>query len=46
MSKQDDSDERKRASLPTRFGRKVSIMNRLAFVLILLGLLAVVMKHH
>lgn len=46
MSKQDDSEDRKRPSLPTRVGRGLSFMNKLAFVLLVLGLLAVVVRHH
>ena len=46
MSKQDDSDDKKRASLPTRVGRRLSFMNKLAFLFVVLGLLAVVSKHH
>jgi hypothetical protein len=46
MSKQDAPDDSKRPSLPTRVGRGLSFMNKLAFVLLVLGLLAVVLKHH
>ncbi len=46
MSKQGDSDEAKRAPLPTRVGRRLSFMNKLAFALVALGILAVLLKHH
>ncbi len=46
MSKQEDSHESKRAPLPKRVGRRLSFMNKLAFALVALGVLAVLLKHH
>lgn len=46
MSEQDERKDSARPSLPTRVGRGLSFMNKLAFVLLVLGLLALAFKHH
>ncbi len=46
MSKHDESSSADRPSLPTRIGRGLSFMNKLAAILVVLGLIAVLLKHH
>lgn len=46
MSDQETPKDSERPSLPTRVGRGLSFMNKLAFILLALGLVAVVLKHH
>ena len=46
MSSHESPKDPKRPSLPTRVGRGLSFMNKLAFILLVLGLLALALKHH
>lgn len=46
MSREDDRNDRERPKLRQRVGQGLSFMNKLAAVILVLGCLAVLFKHH
>ena len=46
MSRDDDRNDSERPKLRQRIGQGLSFMNKLALVILVLGCLAVLFKHH